>query len=69
MEKCSVCKEKPRKGKTLYKCKECECKFCEDCGDKEKQLCNDCLGYDYDVEKAGEREIAHDVQEFSQEED
>jgi hypothetical protein len=29
----------------LHDCKECEAKFCSECGDEKKKLCYDCLGW------------------------
>lgn len=65
---CSVCKSKVCKGKTLYICKDCSCKFCDECGNIEERLCNDCLE-DVDLEKDEAKEITHDVEEFTQEQD
>jgi hypothetical protein len=33
----------------VHDCKECEAKFCEECGDTRSKLCYDCLGWENDI--------------------
>ncbi|MBN1683398.1 hypothetical protein JW865_07600 [Candidatus Bathyarchaeota archaeon] len=40
----------------VFECCECEAKFCEECGDKKKKLCYDCLGW-IDDDEWGEKEL------------
>jgi hypothetical protein len=30
----------------VTECTQCDAKFCEECGDKKRQLCYDCIGWD-----------------------
>lgn len=42
MPKCELCEKKV---KTTYKCTECGTRFCEKCGEKERNVCEDCIDY------------------------
>jgi hypothetical protein len=33
----------------VHDCKECEAKFCNECGDTRANLCYDCLGWEDDI--------------------
>ena len=66
---CGACEAEECEGKPLYTCKQCGCKFCEACGDVEKMLCDNCRDEDMSVVHEEEKEIAHDLQEFTQESD
>lgn len=36
---------------SVKECKECDSKFCEECGDEKSILCYDCQGWTEDVEE------------------
>lgn len=43
MKKCEICeKELPE----LFECKNCGTLFCPDCGDGERNMCEDCVAYE-----------------------
>ncbi|MBN1923739.1 MAG: hypothetical protein JW791_03180 [Nanoarchaeota archaeon] len=39
---CEICGKKVAKVK---KCTDCDSKFCENCGDEKRELCNYCIEY------------------------
>ena len=41
--KCSVC---TKENKKLYLCQECGSKFCEDCGNLDRERCNLCIQFE-----------------------
>ncbi len=41
-----VCELCGKKVKVVYKCKACGARFCENCGDKNRLLCDDCIEYE-----------------------
>ena len=51
MAKCEICSKTV---KTVYSCDECGARFCENCGDKNKLMCQDCLAYEESL-KSGYR--------------
>ncbi|MFB0543805.1 MAG: hypothetical protein ACETVR_03390 [Candidatus Bathyarchaeia archaeon] len=51
MPRCEVCWEEVD---TTYTCKECEIKFCGECGDPKKRLCMYCLEEEEEKEEAEE---------------
>lgn len=36
----------------VKECKECDSKFCEECGDEKSTLCYDCQGWTEDIDEA-----------------
>jgi len=46
MPRCEICENEVSK---VYKCKSCGTRFCENCGDPEKLLCEDCLAFEEEV--------------------
>jgi hypothetical protein len=54
MPVCEICEKEV---KVAYECKECGCKFCEDCGNAERELCDDCLSYEEGAYGEGEIEV------------
>ena len=43
MPVCEICKKNV---KTVFKCKECAAKFCSNCGDEARDLCEDCIAFE-----------------------
>lgn len=43
MPVCEMCKKKQKK---VFKCKECGSAYCEKCGNKDRELCEDCEAYE-----------------------
>jgi len=49
----------------LHDCKECEAKFCPECGDVKRGLCYDCLGWNDEEVGEGWRDDAFDEQDLN----
>ena len=41
--KCELCSGE---FEDIDRCKVCDTKYCKDCGDQERSLCNDCIDFD-----------------------
>ncbi|MCW1301281.1 MAG: hypothetical protein QW507_01880 [Candidatus Nanoarchaeia archaeon] len=46
MPRCEICSNEVSK---VYKCKSCGAKFCENCGDVDKLICEDCLAFEEEL--------------------
>jgi hypothetical protein len=76
MAHCTICRQE-KEGMT--KCKECGQYFCENCGNKKRGYCDDCLEYAATEDKLEEEDkteakveasdVDHEVEEMEQEED
>ena len=61
MPACEICENEVDE---VYTCKECGSKFCANCGDPERSLCEDCLAYE--EEAYGEEEYEYEPEEESE---
>jgi len=59
MPLCEIC---GMDAQELHDCKECDAKYCSECGDTKKGLCYDCLGWN-------DEEIAEEYSEEEWEQD
>jgi len=53
---CEICENEVSRVSEVFNCKECAAKFCTNCGDNDRNLCEDCLQY---IEAY---DISHDVE-------
>ena len=53
MKKCELC---GKESETLNICQECGTEYCNDCGDNNRGLCQDCIDFKESVELGGAEE-------------
>lgn len=49
MPVCEIC---GMEAVNVHECSQCECKFCDECGDVKRMLCYDCLGWEEDLDES-----------------
>ncbi|MBC8224110.1 hypothetical protein H8E65_05945 [Candidatus Bathyarchaeota archaeon] len=54
MPKCEICGMEAIK---VTECSQCECKFCDECGDIKGKLCYDCVGWEDEADDESDADV------------